>query len=112
MAEIERVPPTKYRQAIMRVLSSYPPGSIQLITAIDIVVRTAMTNATSEGRDELAEQTCLGTLHPGPPKGVICRRCFDAVESGKLPEEEQEALLPAVEEDSIAKQVRDMLGDE
>ena len=112
MAEVERVPPTRYRQAIARVLGTYPYGSIQLVIAIDIIVRTAMSNAISEGRDELAEQTCLGTLHGGPPKGVICRRCFDALEAGKLPPEEEEAagILPKSEQSDIEKQVLDILG--
>jgi len=119
MAELERVKPTRYRQAIARVMANYPPGSLQLVIALDIIVQTAMNNKSYAQADELAEKSCLGTLHDGPAKGVICKRCYDALESGKLPPDENDEAgagaglgLPAKDESSIASQVHMLLGQE
>lgn len=117
MAEVERPKPTRYRQAIARVISNYPPGSFQLVIALDIVVATAMSNTSYANADELAEKSCLGNLHPGAPKGVICKRCFDAVEAGHLPPDEAEAgaeagpRLSSKEESGIEAEVMRMLGN-
>jgi len=102
---------TKYLNAVVRVLNTYQFGSKSLVVALDALIGTAMENTKGENRDEIAESTCLGTLHPtAPASGLICRKCFDAVESGNLPPDEDGGILPKEEEDEIAKQVRAMIG--
>jgi len=105
---------TKYRNSILKVLANYPPGSASLLVAIDALLGTVIEQTKGRSETELAESTCLGTLHQGAPKGVICRKCYDAVEAGRAPQDDP-AEGPLVgkdkaQEDEIERQVREMIG--
>ena len=102
---------TRYGLAIAKVLASYPLGSKSLIVALEAVVQTAMGRVKEEARDEIAQDTCLGN-HLGPGKGLICRQCYDILESGRTPAEPTEAPVSAeetAERDSIRRQVEAMI---
>ena len=103
---------TRYRSAIIRVLNNYQGKS--LVVALDHVVATAVENAKEANVNELAEQVCQN-LHEDAPKGLVCKKCFDALEAGRLPPDEE--AVPTVskeeadEEAIIARQVKMLLGD-
>lgn len=73
---------TRYGQAIMRVLAAYPPNSPSQIVALETLLITAMNNTQSESRDQMALSACQ-QLHIGPPKGVACGSCYEALEQNK-----------------------------
>ena len=81
---------TKYGMALQKVLMAYPLGSKSLMVALEAIVNTAMERAKEDKLDETAQQFCR-ELHPGPARGLVCKLCFEAMESGKLPPEEAEA---------------------
>jgi hypothetical protein len=99
---------TKYGMAIQKVLMHYPLGSKSLMVALEAIVNTAMERAKEERLDETAQQFCR-ELHEGPARGLVCKLCFEAVESGKLPSDETEAptetAAEAAERESIVNQV-------
>lgn len=102
-----------YIRGIQRVLSTYQFGSRSLIVALEALINTAMDNAEAAKKDELAELSCQG-LHSGPPAGIICKRCFDAVETGQIPEETDLELAPETpsekkERSAIEDSVKHML---
>lgn len=84
---------TRYGAAIWRVLQNYPPGTHQLVLALETVVKTAMEKTEEQSKDDIAQTSCLG-LHPGAPAGLICRKCFDSVEQGQVPSSELQAGEP------------------
>lgn len=102
---------TRYGMAIMKVLAAYPPHSPQLCIALETLVITAMNNTQSESRDNMALTVCQ-QMHVGPPKGVACASCFEALEQGKtiLPEEDQmqvpETASSKAEMESIERMVK------
>lgn len=102
---------TRYGEPIVRVLGTYEKGSRSLIVALETIVKTAMDQVRQDSQDELAATNCLGH-HEGPAHGLVCRRCYDAVEQGKLSPEEQETVLSQKEQeeqDAIVKSVQLLL---
>ena len=106
---------TRYTRAVMRVLANYPPGSRSLVVALEAIIGTAVERTKEENRDELAETVCQN-LHVGPAKGLACGACFDVLETGKMPAEEDmpspaAATTPAekAEDDAIQRQVAMLL---
>lgn len=98
---------TPYGMAIQKVLMAYPLGSKSLMVALEAVVSTAMNRAREEKIDDTAQQYCR-ELHPGPAQGLVCKLCFEAVETGKIPqtaEEEPETPAEAAERETILQQV-------
>lgn len=87
---------TKYGTAIQKVLMAYPLGSKSLMVALEAIVNTAMERAKEEKLDDTAQQYCR-ELHPGPAQGLVCKLCFEAVETGKIPQEIEEAPESAAE---------------
>jgi len=107
-------PIMRYRTNIIRVMNAYPPGSASLIVALDALITTAVERLQEARLDEIAEKSCQ-QLHPGAPKGLVCKRCFDSKELGLIPsaEEEDQGLIikmPAQQENDIEKQVRMLIG--
>jgi hypothetical protein len=106
---------TRYGQAIVAVLGNYPPGSRNLVIALEAVVKTAMSKAAETSQDELAVTTCQG-LHPGVGKGLVCRRCYDALEQSKTNLEDDTPGPVDAEEaasrSAIEDQVRMLLGQD
>jgi hypothetical protein len=111
---------TRYGQAIVRILQTYAPGTPSLYVAIEALVQTAMGNVKQDARDEISNEVCQN-LHDGPAKGLVCKRCFDALEMGKLPPEEEvgipvpgteavETTSQAAERSAIEEQVRMLIG--
>lgn len=106
---------TKYGNAIMRVMAYYPPNSQSLLVAMEAVVLTAMNKAREDSKDDLAQDVCQG-LHPDAAKGLVCKRCFDVVESGKMPQDSEdiaavvETPSDKKERDDIARQVASIIG--
>jgi hypothetical protein len=107
---------TRYRNNIARVMANYPPGSSALLIAMDALIETVITQTEGRSADQLAQASCLGTLHTGAPKGVMCKACFDAMESGRAPQDdpnEGPIVIPKeqkAQEDEIARQVKMMMG--
>jgi hypothetical protein len=106
---------TRYGQAIVAVLSNYPPNSKQLYIALETLIMTAMENTKSESRDEMAMAACQG-LHPGVGKGLVCGLCHDVVLTGKTPmtdddeDDQDRGTSDLSERDEIARKVRAILG--
>jgi len=105
---------TRYRNNIAKVMANYPPGSTSLLIALDALLGTVIEQTKGRNETELAESTCTGTLHQGAPKGVICRKCYDAIEAGRAPQDDPaEGLLVGKDkaaEEEIERQVRQMIG--
>lgn len=114
---------SRYGNAIVRIFQAYAPGSPSLYVAVEALVMTAMANVKQEARDEIANDTCQN-MHEGPPKGLICKRCFDALETGRLPPEDTEGAVvvpgsghgettsQVAERTAIENQVRMLIGTE
>lgn len=107
---------TRYGQPILRVLNAYPPQSPQLAMALETLVITAMNNTQGESRDNIALAVCQ-QLHAGPPKGVACASCFEALEQNKvvLSEDDQmqvpEIASSKAELDSIERTVQNFVNN-
>ena len=102
-------PLTKYHAALRRVLNEYPPGSPSLLYGIEAVLKTAMENVEQKSKATLANETCQG-MHIDPPKNVICRQCFDALEQGRVDltdgeDRPVETKSEQDERDAVTKQV-------
>jgi len=106
---------TRYGAAVGKVLAAYPFGSRSLLVALEALIITAMENTKSEARNEIASDTCQG-LHPGPANGLICRKCYDALEAGRVPEEQVDETPATAEEEEevsqISKHIKSMLSED
>ena len=107
---------TRYGNAAVRVVNAYRPGSNELYYALESLIMTAMGQAQHDEQEKIAIDTCEG-LHPGLAAGLICRKCFDAVEAAKMPESAMTANEPVspdekASRDAIDVQVRAMLSGE
>ena len=67
---------TKYGEAIMRIMAAYPPGPF-VTQALETYIQTQVEQAVAVAKEEVPEGVCEG-LHPGPPRGLVCRACYDA----------------------------------
>lgn len=101
---------TKYGMPIQKVLMTYPLGSRSLMVALEAIVNTAMDRAREEKIDDTAQQYCR-ELHPGPAQGLVCKLCFEAIETGKMPQELEggdgvpETAAEVAERETILQQV-------
>ena len=66
-----------YRDNIIRILNAYPFGSPGLLPALETICQTAEENGRRDSRDSLATEVCEG-LHLDAPKGLKCRKCYEA----------------------------------
>jgi hypothetical protein len=84
--------------------------------ALETLVITAMNNTQGESRDNIALAVCQ-QLHAGPPKGVACASCFEALEQNKvvLSEDDQmqvpEIASSKAELDSIERTVQNFVNN-
>lgn len=102
---------TRYGQPIMRIIAAYPANSQQLVVALETLVITVMNNTQSESRDQMALAACQ-QMHTGPPKGIACGSCFQALEESKTQvSDEDQVQVPVTpsekaELESIERTVR------
>lgn len=97
---------TRYGNAAVRVVNAYRPGSNELYYALESLIMTAMAQAQHDEQEKIAIDTCEG-LHPGLAAGLICRKCFDAVEADKMPQSAMTANEPLAPEEAASREAID-----
>lgn len=108
---------TRWGMPIMSICQAYQFGSKAFYIAMETLVQTAQNSAGELKKDEIALSSCIGN-HPGtPPKGLICRACYDAMEAAKYEGIDNPTDLPLkespedkAEREKVEREVATMIG--
>lgn len=71
-----------HRDALQRILYTYPMGGEGLIAALIAYCNTVAEQAGRLGLDAVASTVCEG-MHDGPAEGLSCKRCYDAISASQ-----------------------------
>ena len=68
---------TKYGEPVMKIMAAYPPGEV-LAMALEAYIQGQVEAAELRAKEEnVPEGVCEG-LHSGPPRGLVCKACYEA----------------------------------
>lgn len=82
---------TRFGPAIVRVMNHYAMNPSAMAIAMEVLIKTAMDSVPQLRIDELAQQYCE-EKHDGMAAGLVCRKCYDAMQSGRLAPEDSDQI--------------------
>lgn len=86
---------TRYGPAVVRVMNYYSMNPQAMAIAMEKLIKTAMDSVPQLRIDELAQQYC-DSKHDGAAAGLVCRKCYEAVQAGGLAPETSDQIAGIV----------------
>jgi hypothetical protein len=74
---------TRHGEPVMKIMAAYPPGEV-LAMALEAYIQAQVEAAELRAKEENVPVGVCEGLHSGPPRGLVCRACYDAERGAQM----------------------------